>query len=64
MALFFAVLVVAGIGVCFFARVWARRTRLERTIWRATDRNTEKVAVVLELDELVYQIGKSSPPPQ
>jgi hypothetical protein len=52
----FAVLLGAGAVLCVAAIAWAVRTRHARQLWRRTNHDLPKVALVLELEERVQEM--------
>ena len=60
MTAFFVTLIVLGLACCALAVFWARRTRHERKLWRAS-RRTDAVAIVLELEDCVRELEQAAP---
>jgi hypothetical protein len=56
MTALFATLLGLGLALLVLAAIWALRTRHERRLWHRTRHNTEKVAIVLELEEHVREL--------
>jgi predicted acyltransferase len=46
-----------GIAIVVVSFLWARRTRHERKLWRAS-RRADTVAIVLELEECVRELDQ------
>ncbi len=58
----FAALVGLGVLMCIGAAVWSLRTRHERKLWRTTRHDTSTVAIVLELEDRVHELDRTSTP--
>ena len=56
MIAFFAALEILGLLLCVLAVVWAWRSRHARVLWSRTRHDTERVAIVLELEEKVREL--------
>lgn len=54
----YAALLGLGIVIVIVSFLWARRTRHERKLWRAS-RRADTVAIVLELEECVRELDEA-----
>jgi hypothetical protein len=56
MGVVYAMLIAAGGALFLLAIVWLQRTRRVRTLWRTTHHDASRVAIVLELEEVVHEL--------
>jgi len=59
MGVLYTALLVAGCALFLVAFGWTRRTRRVRKLWRSTHHKTSRVAIVLELEDVVHELELS-----